>query len=305
MMLRWYAHRMLTVTVLGLLAAVLEAVEPWLGVGGVGRAVATISTDPVLGVTELVRLTTLVATVWLLGVTLLDTMGTVVGAAPLRTLARHLAPSFWRAAVLRPAVALAIAVPPALIPTATITLAAAQSLEVETIEPHHVDRVPRTLTMTAASASSDGPDVVRDTSPPVEEPALELRRGTAEPRPHADEGAPPTRTLTMTRQHLAGPPAPSHLHLDLPTTEAHSVDRSITPVPTPPGSVATHIVVSGDNLWSIAAAHLADERGRRPSTGEITSYWRQVIDTNRHRLPDPLNPDLLFPGVQLVLPPVG
>jgi hypothetical protein len=35
----------------------------------------------------------------------------------------------------------------------------------------------------------------------------------------------------------------------------------------------------------------------------VGRYWRRLIDTNRDRLVDPGNPDLLVPGQELVLPP--
>ena len=34
------------------------------------------------------------------------------------------------------------------------------------------------------------------------------------------------------------------------------------------------------------------------------AYWRQVIEHNRGRLPDPSNPDLILAGAELLLPPL-
>jgi hypothetical protein len=70
------------------------------------------------------------------------------------------------------------------------------------------------------------------------------------------------------------------------------------------GGGAEHTVTSGEHLWAIAAATLADELGRAPSEGEVVPYWQQLIATNRDVLADPANPDLLFPGQLLTLPPV-
>jgi hypothetical protein len=49
---------------------------------------------------------------------------------------------------------------------------------------------------------------------------------------------------------------------------------------------------------------LAERLDRVPSTAEITTYWNKVIGANRDRLVDRDNPDLVFTGQELVLPPV-
>lgn len=74
-----------------------------------------------------------------------------------------------------------------------------------------------------------------------------------------------------------------------------------------PGGLAgpTHVVAPGEHLWSIAAAHLAESTGTTPSASEVAPYWRELIELNRADLPDPGNPDLLLPGVELRLPPAG
>jgi nucleoid-associated protein YgaU len=37
---------------------------------------------------------------------------------------------------------------------------------------------------------------------------------------------------------------------------------------------------------------------------DVTPYWRTLVAANRELLPVPTNPDLLFPGDRLVVPPV-
>jgi hypothetical protein len=64
-------------------------------------------------------------------------------------------------------------------------------------------------------------------------------------------------------------------------------------------------VEPGESFWSIAEEHLTDALGRTPSEKEVTRYWDVVVQANRDRLADGNNPDLLFPGQQLVLPPVS
>lgn len=72
-----------------------------------------------------------------------------------------------------------------------------------------------------------------------------------------------------------------------------------------PAESRVRVVGAGENLWSIAAAHLGEELGRRPASSEVTPYWHAVINVNRHVLPDPENPDLLYRGIELTMPPVG
>ncbi|MCC7078869.1 MAG: LysM peptidoglycan-binding domain-containing protein [Acidimicrobiia bacterium] len=66
----------------------------------------------------------------------------------------------------------------------------------------------------------------------------------------------------------------------------------------------TYVVVRGDNLWTIAATHLASHGGADPSTSSVARYWRAVIDANLAGLRSG-NPNLIYPGEVLTLPPVG
>lgn len=63
-----------------------------------------------------------------------------------------------------------------------------------------------------------------------------------------------------------------------------------------------HTVRAGDNLWSIAAGHLAD-RGITLSNGRIAPYWRDLVQENRATLRSG-DPDLIFPGETVSLPPI-
>ena len=72
----------------------------------------------------------------------------------------------------------------------------------------------------------------------------------------------------------------------------------------PPTSPSTeHRVVPGDNLWAIAAAQLATRLGRRPTEPEVARYWAVVVDVNRARVRSG-DPDLIFPGEMIALPPL-
>ncbi|MGE0796514.1 MAG: hypothetical protein AB7O29_14375, partial [Acidimicrobiia bacterium] len=88
------------------------------------------------------------------------------------------------------------------------------------------------------------------------------------------------------------------------------------PAPTPavvaavPDLVATvdqprvWVVGPGEHLWSIARALVEDAAGRPATDAEVVPLWRELTERNRDRLADPANPDLLFPGDRLVVPPV-
>jgi hypothetical protein len=68
-----------------------------------------------------------------------------------------------------------------------------------------------------------------------------------------------------------------------------------------------HATVTGDDLWSIAATHLAQSSGRplaSLSNAEVAAYWQRVCDANRSHLQSgDLN--LIYPGEEIALPPTG
>lgn len=64
------------------------------------------------------------------------------------------------------------------------------------------------------------------------------------------------------------------------------------------------VVRQGDNLWTLAARRLEQAAARTPSEDEIRAYWRTVIDANAGRIRSG-DPDLIYPGEVIVLPPIG
>lgn len=66
-----------------------------------------------------------------------------------------------------------------------------------------------------------------------------------------------------------------------------------------------HKVVRGEHLWSIASQHLEVVSGRTNlAEREIAPYWVRVMEANRSTIRSG-DPDLIYPGEQIVLPPVG
>jgi nucleoid-associated protein YgaU len=66
-----------------------------------------------------------------------------------------------------------------------------------------------------------------------------------------------------------------------------------------------HVIAAGENLWTIAAAHVAmltnRSAGAAPAA-EVVPYWRALCDLNRATIRSG-NPSLVYPGEVLRLPP--
>lgn len=78
------------------------------------------------------------------------------------------------------------------------------------------------------------------------------------------------------------------------------------PIPTPTAAIVVdqsqnHTVVRGDNLWTIAADHIASTHTGGPDVSQITEYWLKVIAANRDTLRSG-DPNLIFPGELVALP---
>ena len=71
------------------------------------------------------------------------------------------------------------------------------------------------------------------------------------------------------------------------------------PAPRPP---STWTVRAGDSLWAIAERTLAEAWLQPPTDDEVDPYWRRLVEQNRQRLPDPANPDLIHPDLEVHLP---
>ena len=128
----------------------------------------------------------------------------------------------------------------------------------------------------------------------------DIPRPTRATQRFVDEGIPATATQRLLPP---GPAAPA----DAPPPAALDVPAAVD-VDDPAGLLqadveATHVVAAGDHLWSIAEGALARAWGRAPADAEVTSYWAEVVAANSDLLPDPGNPDLIFPGQVLRLPP--
>lgn len=104
---------------------------------------------------------------------------------------------------------------------------------------------------------------------------------------------------TLPREQTS--PAPA---TDPPPATADACGRT---APVGAGVGATHRVVPGDSLWDVATAVVAEPTRRRnaaPGHGDVAVYWQRLIAANRGRLRSG-DPDLIYPGEVLVLPPLA
>jgi nucleoid-associated protein YgaU len=110
--------------------------------------------------------------------------------------------------------------------------------------------------------------------------------------PTAAAGASPPPTMVLVPEDEPPPPAPPPRALVAP------------PSPLPAPEVETVTLAPGDHLWAVAERRLAAAWARDPAEREVTPYWRLLVELNRAELPDPADPDLVFPGDVIRLPPV-
>ncbi len=123
---------------------------------------------------------------------------------------------------------------------------------------------------------------------------------TADDKPNRDadlpaDGPRPETAPPLTPAETAGQGAePS------PLAPPPSSPSPSPPPPEPrPDAQARHRVVAGEHLWGIAAGR-ADATA---SAAEVAGYWTRVVAVNRARLVSG-DPDLIYPGETVVLPPL-
>ncbi|GAC1533460.1 MAG: hypothetical protein NVS3B12_12870 [Acidimicrobiales bacterium] len=88
-----------------------------------------------------------------------------------------------------------------------------------------------------------------------------------------------------------------------PDTAGPAPQVSTPSGPPVPATLESWTVRPGDHLWLIAATVTRRHTGTA-ELGAVDRYWRAVIELNRSSLPDPANPDLLFSGMEIRLPPL-
>ncbi|MDP8976588.1 MAG: hypothetical protein M3N28_09565 [Actinomycetota bacterium] len=134
-------------------------------------------------------------------------------------------------------------------------------------------------------------------SQPVPTPApasSEANRSTAPTAAPRTTATPTTALPRAAESQAAGPRAGA--------PKAPAPPEAAAPTSPGPGP-GSWTVRPGDHFWSVAERVLADAWGRAATDAEVGPYWRELVDANRSGLPDPANPDLLFPAQSLTVPP--
>lgn len=94
--------------------------------------------------------------------------------------------------------------------------------------------------------------------------------------------------------------------------EQHPPAPPAIPAPAPPPTLGSapgtpvdrHVVTAGDHFWSLAHELVVEAKGSMVAEREVARYWTVLVAANRDRLVVPGEPDLLFVGQELVIPPV-
>jgi hypothetical protein len=103
----------------------------------------------------------------------------------------------------------------------------------------------------------------------------------------------PNHTVTVRTTADATPAAPAAPAA--PATPATSATPAALPF-----SSSSYSVKSGDNLWDISQGVLTSSLGHSPTDQQVATYTTALIAANRSQI---TNPNLIYPGQSLVLPP--
>jgi LysM repeat protein len=155
---------------------------------------------------------------------------------------------------------------------------------------------PPPVVATVASPASPPGTVIAGPGAP---PGVLVFPGMA-PAAATSPGTPPSPGLTV--------PLPSPGPAVVATTATPAEDPgSGSPAPSVASSPSDlHVVVAGDNLWSIAEETLGASTGEplnQLGDARIAAYWTAVVRVNRPHLRSG-NPSLIYPGESVSLPPV-
>jgi len=150
------------------------------------------------------------------------------------------------------------------------------------------------LGVLSSAATGSGPTLPR----PQSVVALEHSEGHAVGAPTAGPQLTPTTDhgTTTTTSTVSRPES---------TAENETVVGEKAGADTPPPTLPNMWVIRpGDHLWSVAAHTLSAHLGRIATDDEVDPYWRAVVKLNRSSLVNPNDPDLVFSGQVIELPPL-
>jgi hypothetical protein len=172
---------------------------------------------------------------------------------------------------------LSLAVPPA---GAAVSAPGARSAVVRPIAFATATAQGSATTPSAAAADQPDREVIELDDDPAPVPA---------DAPAADPGSVPADGPTD---------VPATAPTDAPTADGPTADA-----PAVDGAELWE-VRPGEHFWSIAEEVLATSWGRPATEAEVAPYWAALVEANRDRLAHRDDPDLVYPGQVMALPPV-
>ena len=147
-----------------------------------------------------------------------------------------------------------------------------------------------------AAASTDPPT----TTGQLDSYPAPLGFGDRTPLPaRAGASLPDPRPLPFPAFNLAEAPEPPPGPADDPGAR-----QSVGPTPVRRGRMVAgedYRVAAGDHMWNIARRLLSVSMPAPPATGQIASYWVDLVEANRETIRSG-DPDLIYPGETLLLP---
>jgi hypothetical protein len=144
-----------------------------------------------------------------------------------------------------------------------------------------------------ARGGSGGADDTAGDGRPRGEPTVRMRR--VDPPATTTTSVPPTVTSDEPGPTSSVPAGDGAVGRREPAHPSASTTSPTT-------DAETWVIAPGEHLWHVAEATVGERGGAPPPAAAVLRYHRILVETNRDRLVDPTNPDLVYPGQVFVLP---
>ncbi len=110
------------------------------------------------------------------------------------------------------------------------------------------------------------------------------------------------RTDSLTPGWVIKVPVPREVEPEPVEAAGNQTESGLQPSST--DGVPAVEVDEGDHFWKLATQTLSDAWGRQPTEEEVSPYWVDMVAANGGRLLPPEDPDMVYPGQWLEVPPV-
>ncbi|MEA3217179.1 MAG: resuscitation-promoting factor RpfA [Acidimicrobiia bacterium] len=271
------------------------------------------STGPVDASFALLRLACLIVVVYLAGAMLIEVAAQATGARPLRRASDALSIALVRRIVSG---SIGMSVTAGALAAGTTAVAAAPLRPGLTTASGTQSLFPADSSALSDSRRLVMRPLASRTTLTMEPTAVPAAPPPATMSIRATPNGAPSSTMSMraSTMSMRATPATARttMRAELPTSApiAPSMSSSVAmeaASPAPPTAAAdaleTRVLGPGDHLWAVAEERVADVLQRPGTDDEITTYWLRLVQLNRAELADPDNPDLVFPGQTIRLPP--